>query len=127
MQQQQENAIHNPDSQNQSSTDQKAPRSKFGDRMLLFGAALSVCLFGGGVALAFEIYHISQAWFFFAWSSIFLPPLVEKEFRAYFRQPAFVVFFIVWMGVHGATVAAMNLHLNLVVGKALKLAELATS
>jgi hypothetical protein len=83
-----------------------AAGSKFRDRILLFGVALSVCLIGGGV-LAFEIYHINQAWFFFAWSSIFLLPLVGKEFRSYFRQPAFVAFFAVWMTVHGATVVAM--------------------
>jgi hypothetical protein len=84
-----------------------AARSRFRDRILLVGAALSVCLIGGGVVLALEIYHIDQAWFFFAWSSIFLLPLVGKEFRSYFRQPAFVAFFAVWMAVHGATVVGM--------------------
>src|SRR6267154_2593970 len=88
-------------------TVQMTARSKFRDRILLFGAALSVCLIGGGGVLAFEIYHINQAWFFFAWSSIFLLPLVGKEFRSYFRQPAFVAFFAVWMAVHGATVVGM--------------------
>ncbi len=81
-----------------------AATSKYRDRILLFGAALSVCLIGGSVVVAFEIYHINQAWFVFAWSSIFLLPLVGKEFRSYFRQPAFVAFFTVWTCVHGATV-----------------------
>lgn len=67
--------------------------SKFRDRVFLFGAALSVCLIGSAIVLAFEIHHINQAWFFFAWSSIFLLALIEKEFRGYFRQPAFVAFF----------------------------------
>jgi hypothetical protein len=101
----QENAIHNPEeSQNQRAD---VARSKFRDRILLFGAALFVCIVGGGVALAFEIYHINQGWFFAGWSSIFLFPLVGKEFRNYFRQPAFVAFFTVWMCVHGATVVGM--------------------
>jgi hypothetical protein len=82
-------------------------RSKFRDRILLVGAALSVFFIGGGVALAIEIYHVNEAWFFFAWSSIFLVPLVGGEFRGYFRRQSFVAFFVVWMCIHGATVVAM--------------------
>ena len=103
----------------------RSARSKFRDRTLLFGAALLVCLIGGGVALAFEIYHINQAWFFFAWSSIFLLPLVGKEFRSYFRQPAFVAFFTVWMGVHGATVVGMIAWVPLLLWPLILLLELA--
>jgi hypothetical protein len=126
MLQQQENAIHNPvESQNQRSEVQIPGRSKFRDRISLFGAALLVCLIGGGVALAFEVYHINQAWFFFAWSSIFLLPLVGKEFRSYFRQRAFVAFFAVWMAVHGATVVGMIAWAPLLLWPVILLLELA--
>jgi len=47
---------------------------------LLFGAAVSVCLIGGSVVLAFEIYHVNQAWFFFAWSSIFMITVESPPF-----------------------------------------------
>jgi hypothetical protein len=122
MQQLQGNAIHNPE---ESQNVQMPARSKFRDRILLFGAAVLVCLIGGGVALAFEIYHISQAWFFSAWSSIFLVPLVGKEFRSYFRKPDFIVFFAVWMCVHGATVVGMIAWAPLLLWPLILLLELA--
>jgi hypothetical protein len=126
MQRQQENAIHNPEeSQNQRSGVQIAARSRFRDIVLLFGTALLVCLIGGGVALAFEIYQINQAWFYFAWSSIFLLPLLGKKFRSYFQQPAFVAFFIVWMGVHGATVVGMIVWVPFLLWPLILLLELA--
>jgi hypothetical protein len=102
-----------------------AAKGKLRDRILLFGTAASVCVIGGGVALAFEIYHINQAWFFFAWSSIFLLPLVGKEFRTYFRQPAFLAFFTIWMGVHGATVVGMIAWVPLALWPLILLLELA--
>jgi len=103
-----------------------AASGKLRDRIFLIGAALSVCLTGGGVALAFEIYHVNQAWFFFAWSSIFLLPLVGKEFRSYFRQPAFIAFFTVWMGVHGATVVGMIAWVPVALWPLILLVELAS-
>jgi hypothetical protein len=100
-------------------------KNRIRDRMLLLGAALAVCLIGGAVALGFEIYHINQAWFLFAWSSILLLPLVGKEFRSYFRQTAFVAFFAVWMGIHGATVVGMIAWLPVVLWPLILLLELA--
>lgn len=100
-------------------------KRKFRDLMLLFGTALLVCLAGGGVVLIFEIYHISQAWFFFAWSSIFLLPLVGKEFRSYFGQRKFIAFFAVWMVVHGATVVGMIAWLPVVMWPVILILELA--
>lgn len=143
MQQRQENAIHNSSNGSRGIV-QRLPsglanwrksmigsqtktnaRSKFRDRILLLVAALSVCVIGGGVVLAFEIYHINLKWFFFAWSSIFLLPLVGKEFRSYFRQPAFVAFFTVWMCIHGATVVGMIRWTPVVAWPLILVAELA--
>lgn len=103
---------------------QTTTRSKFRDRVLLLVAALSVCVTGGGVVLAFEIYHINQAWFLFAWSSIFLIPMLWKEFRTYFRRPSFVAFFIGWMCVHGATVVAVIARAPVVLWPVILLLEL---
>ncbi len=86
----------------------KAPlRSKLWDRSLLIGAGLLVCAAGVGAGIFGEIYHTNPAWFFFAWNSIFLLPIVGKEFRGYFKRPSFVAFFIAWMCIHGVTVVAM--------------------
>ena len=86
---------------------QMATQSKRRDRIVLIGAALSVCVLGGGAVLAAEIYHVNMAWFFFAWSAIFLIPMLGKEFRGYFKRPAFVLFFVAWMCIHGAVVVGM--------------------
>lgn len=77
------------------------------DKMLLIGVALAVCLVSVGAGILCEILRINLGWFIFAWGAIFLFPLIGKEFRDYFKRPPFVVFFIVWMCAHGATVAAM--------------------
>lgn len=103
---------------------QTATRSKVKDRVLLFVAALSVCVTGGGVVLAFEIHHINQAWFLFAWSSIFLLPLIGKKFRGYFKHKSFVTFFIFWMCVHGAIVVTMIAWLPIVLWPFILLLEL---
>lgn len=92
---------------------------------MLFVAALSVCVTGGGIILAFEIHHISQVWFLFAWSSIFLFPLIGKKFRAYFNHKSFVTFFILWMCVHGAIVVIMIVWLPVVLWPLILLIELA--
>jgi len=86
---------------------QAKPGSWLRDKMLLIVVSLAVCLIGVGAAILCEILHINLGWFIFAWGAVFLFPLVGKEFRGYFRRPAFVLFFAVWMCVHGATVAAM--------------------
>jgi|HubBroStandDraft_4_1064222.scaffolds.fasta_scaffold482219_1 hypothetical protein len=82
-------------------------RSKLWDRLLLISAALLVCAAGVGSGILGEIYHVNPAWFFFAWNSIFLLPLVGKKFRGYFKRPPFVAFFVAWMCAHGATVVSM--------------------
>ena len=85
----------------------EAPRrSKLWDRFLLIGAAPIICGAGVGSGILGEIHHTNPAWLFFAWYSVSLLPLVGKEFRGYFKRPSFVVFFIVWMCVHGATFVA---------------------
>jgi hypothetical protein len=66
-----------------------------------------VCLFGVGAFWIGDIYHISPAWVFFAWNSIFAIPMLWKPFRPYFRKPLFLLFFLVWICIHGATVVGM--------------------
>ena len=84
-----------------------SPRARRKDRILLVGAASLVCVVGCATALLFEIYHISTVWFFFAWSAVIFVPMLRKEFRGYFNRRGFLVFFLVWMSVHGAVVAGM--------------------
>ncbi len=100
-------------------------RGKLWDRLLLVGAALLVCAAGVGSGILGEIYHISPAWFFFAWNSIFLLPLVGTEFRGYFRRSSFVVLFVAWMFAHGATVVSMIRWTPVVVWPLILLLELA--
>src|SRR5260370_24440563 len=109
------------------SVSQKASpvRGKLWDRLLLVGAALLVCAAGVGSGILGEIYHISPAWFFFALNSIFLLPMIGKEFRGNFKQPAFVAFFMVWMCFHGATVVAMIAWASVVLWPLILLMELA--
>jgi hypothetical protein len=82
-------------------------RGKAWDRLLLLGVALFVCAAGVGAVVLGEIYHIRPTWFFFAWNSIFLVPLVAREFHGYFKRPSFIAFFMAWMCAHGATVVVM--------------------
>ena len=80
---------------------------KLWDRLLLIAAAFSVSLTTGGSFLLGELYHLNPAWLFFAWNSILLLPMFWKEFRTLFGRPLFVIFFIVWMCAHGATIVAL--------------------
>jgi hypothetical protein len=77
-------------------------RSKLWDRVLLVGIALFLCMAGVGSAILGEIYHINSAWIFFAWNSIFLIPIVGRDFRSHRKRPAFIAFFGAWMVLHGA-------------------------
>jgi hypothetical protein len=117
---------HNCEIHNQNSDLRMTSRSNLRDKVLLVCAAVLVCLVGGGVALTFELYRINQAWFFAGWSSIFLISLVGKQFRTYFRRPAFVAFFGLWMCIHGATVVAMIAWAPFVLWPPILLLELAT-
>lgn len=78
--------------------------NKIRDRLLLIGAALLVCVLGVGAFAVADAYHINPAWVFFGWNSILLIPVVGGDFRTKFKQPRFVLFFLVWMAVHGALV-----------------------
>jgi hypothetical protein len=99
---------------------------KLTDRLLLVGTALLLCLTGCGSFALGEIYHVNPAWLFFAWNSIFLIPIRWKTFRDYFRNPKFVLFFTVWMLVHGATVVGMMAWLPAVCWPLVVLLELGT-
>src|SRR5947208_11043608 len=77
------------------------------DRVLLLGAALLVCVVGGGAFLLGEIYHINPAWLFFAWNSILLIPIIGADFRNQLKKPAFAIFFATWMALHGLVVVAL--------------------
>jgi len=85
----------------------KITRSGCRDKVLLLGAALLVCVIGGGAFLLGEIYHINPAWLFFAWNSILLIPIIGTDFRNQLKKPAFVIFFAAWMAVHGLVVIAL--------------------
>lgn len=103
---------------------QTKPRGWLRDKILLTGVAFTVCLIAVGAGILCEALHINLAWFVFAWGAIFLFPLVGKEFRGYFKRPAFFVFFIVWMCVHGATVAAMITWLSVLLWPVVLVLEL---
>jgi len=81
--------------------------TKLTDRFLLIGVALLICLVGIGSVILGDIYHVNPAWFFFGWNSLFLLPMLWREFRDHLRKPAFIVFFVVWMCAHGLTVLAL--------------------
>jgi hypothetical protein len=51
--------------------------------------------------------------------------MLWKEFRDYFRRPAFIVFFAVWMCVHGGTVVGMIRWTPVAAWPLILLAELA--
>lgn len=92
----------------------KRSRSMLRDKALLLGAALLVCLIGGAAFLLGEIYHVNPAWIFFAWNSIFMIPMLAREFRGYWKKPAFIIFFLVWMAVHGFVVVSLMRWVSLV-------------
>jgi hypothetical protein len=73
----------------------------------LVSTSLLACFVAGGSFLLAELHNVNPAWIVFAWSSMLLVPVLWKEFRAYFRDVRFRIFFVAWMCVHGATVTGM--------------------
>jgi hypothetical protein len=86
---------------------------KLWDRALLIGIALLVCLVAGGAFWIGDTYHINPVWIFFAWNTIFAIPVLWKPFHSYLKRPGFVVFFLIWIVIHGATVAGMMFRLSI--------------
>ena len=88
---------------------------KLRDQVLLVGSAVLVCVVGGiSFYAAEEVYHINPAWVFFAWNSIFFGFILGKGFRRQFKKPQFVVFFVVWMALHGTVVVMLMRWIHMV-------------
>jgi len=81
--------------------------TKFWDRARLVGAAILVCVIGGGSFLLGEIYHLNPVWFFLLWNSIGLFLILRKAFRGHFKNAQFTAFFLLWMAAHGTVVVLL--------------------
>jgi|SRR6188768_3717902 len=97
---------------------------KLWDRALLIGIGLLVCVVGVGAFWIGDIYHINPAWIFFGWNSIFAIPVLWKPFRRYMKRPGFLVFFLLWLVIHGAILATMTFWLPVVFWALIILPEL---
>lgn len=110
--------VHN-DSADRGSTPLPAeangvPTAGCRDRVVLVVAALAVCAAGVGSFWFAEEYRINPAWFFFTWNSILLIPMFARRFRAQFKRLSFIVFFAVWMCVHGGVILALMRWVSIV-------------
>lgn len=81
----------------------RSSKSRFWDKVLLVGAASIVCVIGVASFTLAESFHVNPGWVFFAGNSILMIPILAREFRGYWKKPAFIIFFLVWMAVHGFT------------------------
>jgi len=77
------------------------------DRVRLVGTAVLVCLILGTSFLVADTYHISVAWVFLSWNSIWLFLILRKGFRGHFKNAWFTAFFLLWMAVHGTVVVML--------------------
>jgi len=62
------------------------------DRLLLFGIALMVCVFGVGSFLVADQYHIDDNWLISAWASFLIIPLFVRAFRGNLKRPFILPF-----------------------------------
>ncbi len=77
------------------------------DKILLLGAAsLTIATFGT-VFLLGEIYHVNPIWSFCAINSIVLALIIGKDLKGKFKNRKFLLFFTMWMIVHGVVVVAL--------------------
>ena len=85
-------------------------RSRLLDTFYLIGAALLVCLFGGGAFAVADVYHISPLWVFFGLVSVGFFAGAREEHRKEFRSPRFVAFVCGWIIVNiGVIIVCLSL------------------
>jgi len=77
------------------------------DRLLLFGVAVAVCAVGGVAFWLADAYHVSPWWVFFLWNTVFLVPLLIRDFKGHLKKPVFVAFLAFWGIFHGVAVTAL--------------------
>src|SRR5579859_5861179 len=78
------------------------------DKTLLVCAALLACVIGGAAFWLADKYHMNPAWVFLAWNSIFLIPIVGRDFRSHWKTRPFIAFFGVWMVLHGVVMVILT-------------------
>jgi len=83
------------------------PRSGIWDRLFLVVVALVVCIVAVSSFVFAQIFHVNPIWIFFAGNSILMIPMFVREFRAFWKDPAFIAFFLVWMIVHGLLIVCL--------------------
>jgi hypothetical protein len=81
---------------------------RFWDKTILVCAALLVCVIGGAAFWLADKYHMNPAWVFLAWNSIFLIPIVGRDFRSHWKRPPFIAFFGGWMVLHGVVMVLLT-------------------
>jgi 4-amino-4-deoxy-L-arabinose transferase-like glycosyltransferase len=81
-------------------------RRRFSKRVLdlfyLVGAALLVCILGGGAFIVTEVHHISPLWVFLSFISIGFFAGAREEYRKEFRSVRFIFFVCSWLVVNMA-------------------------
>ena len=92
----------------------RSARSRFLDKVLLVGVGLIVCVIGVASFILAEIFRVNPVWVFFAGNSILMIPMFVREFHGYWKKPAFMIFFLVWMVVHGFVVVCLMRWVSLI-------------
>jgi hypothetical protein len=87
--------------------------SRWRDRMLLFGAALLVCVVEGAAFWYADVYHVNPAWVFFGLNSLAMIPLFIRNFRGQLKRASFLAFLAGWAIAHGLLVLALMLWVPL--------------
>jgi hypothetical protein len=70
------------------------------DKSLLVGSALLLAVLGIGTFALGDKYRVSPVWIMGLWLGILFVAAIGRHFRAKFRRPLFMVFFIAWFSMH---------------------------
>jgi hypothetical protein len=79
----------------------KKRESGFRDSLLLVASALIVCILGVGAFWIAGDSHTGPIWVFFGLNAIGFTVVVGRKFPNRWTTPSFVVFFLVWLLLHG--------------------------
>jgi hypothetical protein len=79
----------------------------FRDKLLLFASAILVCVIGVNAVLFAEDHHANKLSIFFGLNAIGFIAVVGRKFPKYWRNPLFILFFLVWLVVHGIVSATL--------------------
>ena len=75
-------------------------RSRTLDIFYLVGAAVFLCVLGGGAFIVADIYHVNPLWVMVSFISVGFFAGAREDYRKEFRSPRFVAFVCGWVVIN---------------------------